>query len=515
MRKMRKVKKITKNRKYKYGGVITKKTMLTPIEEEEEPTTEFQNVREQMKSKLENPSLRQSNMLNAICNYNTRGACLDFGVYREQIKTFFDNYLLSSPYAKKLKRIGNSSANGFIIQIEYEKENYNSHAVIKCNQNNESDNLLYEYYVGRNFINDFVPIFPCFVETYEQLYFFDDVNNFEFAESIDRTEMIIDDNVRQHFREVKNTESIMNPLGIFANNACKFGRKNQVAIMLQHYDNFIPLFKYGTIPNSSDMYDIPNILLQVYFVLGALKDEYTHYDLHSENVFLYKPYLGDKYIEMTYHYNDGTSTIFPTEYIVKIIDYGTNYFYNKKTSISSQDLFDKFCLNCESNCFSYTTKKNGLIDLDPCGEKTAGIVSKEYLKAKGSLDFISPNKRNMSHDLRLIKQMTGREDYKLLNNTIISLSGSNVNPIIYNKEFGTEENTNSIPNSILNVFDASIFLKQNVNRWNFQKLYGWKTKTLSPIDKYNKYASPKWTKMGEIHVYEDRRPYEFIPSMYE
>jgi len=89
--------------------------------------------------------------------------------------------------------------------------------------------------------------------------------------------------------------------------------------------------------------------------------------------------------------------------------------------------------------------------------------------------------------------------------------------IIYDDEFGTKENENpdwKTNGLIANISDILEFLKRKINRWNSSKFYGWKTKSLATDDKFNKYTSPKWTKMGEINIYEDRRPYEFIPSTY-
>ena len=450
-----------------------------------------------MITQLDNPNLRKSNMLNVVCNSTTRGSCLDFGYYREQINMFFDNYLLSSPYVTNIKKIGSKSSNGFILQTEYNKNNYKSYSIIKCNRKPTSDNLLYEYYVGINFINQFVPIFPCFIETYKQLYMFNDDTDFSFAESITNVPIVVDDSVKQHFKEIKNAESMINTPAKFAKNACKFGKTNSISIMLQHFDNLVPLGSYGS--TYSDIYDIPNFLFQVYFVLNNMKDEYTHYDLHANNVSLYKPYLGDRYIVMNYHFNDGTIIEFPTEYIAKIIDYGRNFFRDNVKNKSSEQLLIYVCNTPECNAII-----NGINY--PCGD-TSGIFAGEYGYPAGTFHYISPDKKNISNDLRLIKSD------EMLEDMLKSMGGQFTMEYVGN--FGTPERTDAtIPGeSVKNVFNMLDYIKTYITSWNNSKFVGFYTKALSSEDNYNKYASPKWVNMGTIHVYEDRRPYEFIPTV--
>lgn len=472
----------------------------------------FVDAKNQMQTLLANPAAREGNMLKTMCNATTRGFCLDFGVYRDQIKRFFDNYSINTPYATHIKRIGNQSSNGFILRIEYEKEGFKAYSIIKCNQTQRSDNLLYEYFVGMNFINKFVPIFPCFVETYEQLYFFNDPANKTFAKKLIQSPLT--PKVKKHFTEVLNVKDLVNPadLSNFANNACKFGKKSSVSIMMQYFANFISIADH----DSKDEVDIPNCLFQVYFVLNVLKDVYTHYDLHQGNVLLYKPYLDKKYIEMHYHFNDGKIITFPTEHIVKIIDYGRSYFNNKDAKIDSQMVFDNICANYKApECMETTKNKNSYATMEVCGE-TAGIQTGEYALKFGRFHYITPNKKNISHDLRLV-------NIPHFNTFIQRLkpSGNEWNKLIvgYESQFGTREriNTDFMTKNyeINNVTNMADFLKLTLDTWNDKFFEGWKTKILSGNQDLNKYASPAWTKMGDMHIYEDMRPYEFIPSTYD
>lgn len=446
------------NRKNKHGGVGSIKNNET-----------LRTITSKMESLIFNPDERYARILSTG--------------YRNRIKYFFENYSLTTPYKKKVVQI-ESGTNALVLKASYERSGYKSYSLIKWKKHAKNDNLMYEYYVGVNFINKFVPIFPCFIETYEQLYFYD--------------------KKKHKFEEVKDVSlnSIVNPISIFANNACKFGKENNVAIMLQYYDNLTALTNIFS-PNNK--YDSAGILFQVYFVLSSMSNEFTHYDLYTNNVFAYKPYEGERYIVMTYHFNDGTIITFPTEYIIKILDYGRCYFNDIQTGISSQDLYDKFCANHPTG-----NRDQNITDCDDkCSEESAGIVLGEYKSRKGSFHYISPNKRNKSHDLRLLKNQIR------LNRTIADLDPQC--HFVYSGNFGTEEIKESTYDEnnhvVRNVEDMLKLLKLNINKWIDTKFVGWKTQILSDEDEFNKYASPIWIKMGDIHVYEDRRPYEFIPNM--
>jgi hypothetical protein len=433
---------------------------------------------------LANPSMRKANVFQKICNENTRGFCLDFGGYRDNIKHFFNDYLLDPALVTEIKRIGSISSNGFITQIKYRRNNFHAFSVIKSSEP-ERDNLVYEYIVGK-FVNQFVPIFPCFIETYPQIYLYESVQNFKKIKKLPKK--AYPSTILKNWKEVKNGLKYLGfpNLNAITNNACLYGKQNKISIMLQHYDNFISLFDYifdKARPNNRT-FDYPNILFQVYFVLSVLCNEYTHYDLHAGNVMLFKPYIGDKYIDMHYHCSNGKIFTFSTEYIAKIIDYGRNYFHDMQTGFNSTRLYKHFCLNpgapeCTSDF------RPSVINV--CGTN-AGIFRGEIGLPEGSKHYINPYKRNMSHDLRLVNLMK----------EILARDCGWHFSIQYESKYGTKEVENgTIPDVIYNVNDMVEQLKQNLNIWN------------AP-DQYNKYLSPNWQKMGDMHVYEDRRPYRFV-----
>jgi len=105
-------------------------------------------------------------MLNVACKNPDN--CLALGVYGSYIKQYFENFRnLSLIDNRKMKRIGSVSVNGFIIEVPFTKNNFTAYTALKCSAKSVSDNLFYEYYVGKFFINNYLNIFPCFVETYD------------------------------------------------------------------------------------------------------------------------------------------------------------------------------------------------------------------------------------------------------------------------------------------------------------------------------------------------------------
>lgn len=106
----------------------------------------------------------QKGLLNTMCSKS--GECVSFGRYVDVINSFFENmsftYLVSP-----IKRIGSPSANGFVNELIFQRENYKNYCVLKSSAKRDSDNLAYEYYVGKQFINQYVKKLPCFLETYK------------------------------------------------------------------------------------------------------------------------------------------------------------------------------------------------------------------------------------------------------------------------------------------------------------------------------------------------------------
>ena len=211
-------------------------------------------------------------------------------------------------------------------------------------------------------------------------------------------------------------------------------------------------------------YDLYNLFYQLYFGLCLLGKNYTHYDLHADNVFLYKPFDGNQCILMRYH-RDGNIFEFKSEYIVKIIDYGRNYFNNGTTN--TKEIVENYiCPSPECN--------------PNCGED----VGYEYIKGSTNdpnYDFywINPVEPNMSHDLRAVSI------YKLYFNCSFN----------YAEDFGTPEDMTGDNKHVTNIFNFRDWLETQIPAFNTDK-------------NYKKYGS--WKVAATMDIYDNGRDYDFV-----
>jgi hypothetical protein len=224
----------------------------------------------------------------------------------------------------------------------------------------------------------------------------------------------------------------------------------------------------------------------VYFPLTILKDVYTHYDLHANNVFLYKPYEGNKYIQMRYHLLSGRIIEFPSEYIVKIIDYGRNYFDNGITN-TKKILNDYVCNNarCKPNC----------------GENVGySIIQGDEYYPNIDFHWIFPNKKNISHDLRFallfysfFKNNNAFNEFYYGNKLILS-SSRNIGRLFNGN--GTPEKLGGDYETIYNIVNLRDFLETQIETYDERNM----------IKKYD----DTWQKKAIMDIYEDKRPYTFV-----
>ena len=420
----------------------------------------------------------QANMLNIACKNPDN--CLALGVYGAYIKRYFDNFRnLSLVNRPGIKRIGNVSANGFIVELAFTKNGFRAYAALKCSAKESSDNLFYEYYVGKFFINLHINTFPCFVETYD-CYTFN--NKVEWAKlknltkNLDLTNMITRKPVSEELTIAKNNTPAEN-LKMFSRSCIE---NKFICVLIQHFDNFRSVGDEYEKNYDNIKYEILNILYQVYFPLTILKDVYTHYDLHSNNVFLYKPYEGKKYIQMRYNLLSGRVIEFPTEYIVKIIDYGRNFFDNGITN-TKKILDDYVCSNTQ--CSPY------------CGADVGySVIQGNEYDPNTDLYWIFPNKKNISHDLRFAQYL-----YDYLKQT------TSVNTFVYDDReinvadsdmlYGTPEKLGGDAQNIYNIVNLRDCLETSIDSFNNIKI--------------NQKYDNTWKKVAVMNIYEDQRPYTY------
>jgi len=457
LRKRRRNTQKYKRRKYEGGGT-TQSSQIDMYNPDDD-------INEIVSQSIQNRSANLVKVLQSVCKNPDN--CLDLGSYSDTIKQFFNDFIIDNSvnsYASKpLKKLGDVSANGFVLEIPFKRDGYTAYSVLKSSTSPESDNLLYEYYVGKNFINKYIKRLPCFVETYG-LYEYSDIALYIRM----LTEM---KNKKVDMLDIKNHIKPLSIDGLSLDEIVKISceKNKRICVLIQHFDKFRTL--EDTVDNYYDSikYDIYNIFYQVYFGLAYLGNNYTHYDLHTGNVCLYKPFEGNQYILMRYHNtSNGKVTEFKSEYICKIIDYGRNYFNDG--TITTKDFIESVCKT--KSCFP------------KCGTKVGfNIISGSIGDPTFNFYWIDPIKPNTSHDLRLAR---------ILKQTIV---GQVAQTFKYIDDYGTPEDTNGDKDNISNIFNMVEALDEYIPKFNSAK--------------QNKKYDSTWKAAATLDIYNDGRDYEF------
>ena len=407
---------------------------------------------------------RTGKVLELVCAKS--GECLAFGKKTGEITALFKGFAGFEYAISPIRPLGKPSANGFVKEIAFERNGYKAYAALKSSQNPESDNLLYEYLVGVKFINRMIKRFPCFLETYG-FYFY---------------------NRHIDWGAMMNTAPLNKTLlkGLTQQTAIDYEKAcdNSVlaSVLIQHIHSAISIREAIRSYSEFCKNDAIYMLFVIYQALAALSKQFTHYDLHDENVLIIQP---DplKYYVYHYHLLDGTSVEFKSTYIPKIIDYGRSFFDNGNTN--SKKIYDKVCNDCTN-----------------CGDN-AGFAWFDLPPTYG----ISSQRKNESHDLRLLhmlKIQLGNDEASgamkpntrhfkaleiMLKKVIYGVGISNIGE----KMFGTKENVKLHLNMsrIANVTDAYEYLKYVIQT--------------PELVKYNNDLFDGMTFGGTFHIYEDGR----------
>ena len=389
----------------------------------------FRNLRTK-ELKLKDPSFENQTIkqyLNIICSHS--GDCLAFGRETEKISKLFDGFV-DFRHLTSTRRVGVQSENGFVLNLEYEVSKYKVNALLKSSKSMTSDNLYYEYLVGTLFINEMNKVFPCFTETYHLFNHKNQSSKKLFQQNEGNIE-----NVTINSCDNLNVDTI-NDIKNCIKKSCVTGVN--YAILVQYIHDAVSIKDY-VLAHVNDSKFIENmlcILFQIYTPLAYLKNEFTHYDLHYDNVLLYKLQPG-KFVYIKYFDETrGITTTLKTNYIPKIIDYGRAYFGNlgNKKSLTSKDIGDLICsskIECKGNCGD----KSGYNFFEPSENKY----------------HINSVRKNSSHDLRLVKMIM--EISPLINDLF-------KDSLIYDDYYGTKELTSHKSlNDIRNITDMQLFLQ--------------------------------------------------------
>ena len=422
---------------------------------------------------------RRSIFLQAICSDS--GVCIAFGKERKKIFNFFEGFTTFT-YLKNIKAIGSVSVNGFVKELEYEREGYKSYAVLKSSRQKNADNLMYEYFVGL-MINKLAEQAPCFVETYGHFkykpdrYFQSDMYREKFQNEV------------PGYKDLKKILIPHKPNKIYYDDSCE-NSINQ-CILLQHIKGAKSIGDklYSRVPDYDFiMNDFLYAIYQIYYVLGRKRYVFTHYDLHPDNVILYKPVEG-KYIQFHYHLGPTMRPLsFKSQYIAKMIDYGRSFINLNKQS-NSETYYNDLCL--EESC-NY--------DGEQCGDESGyGWMPPPQTEDN---HYISSSLNNISHDLRLLSNllpiMPWNEEPFKSNTRIHSILENILVRVKYENDYGTPPVKASLSHGLIeNVGDAEFYIRGGVQK-AVQK---------QANDDYYRGMQ----KLGDMHIYGNK-PMEFIPA---
>lgn len=394
---------------------------------------------------------RKATALNAICSDS--GVCIAFGTKSDEIKKFFNGFS-SFDYVENFVMAGVPSNNGFIYAVTYKHRGYAAHAILKSSARPTADNLMYEYAVGRQINSSFYNKFPIFVETYDYYYKYP-------SEAVWRS-----------FKSKKNANKLKDVLvprdDLDYGMSCR--ESKHICILIQHINDAPTLWKmFGSV--SFIQTELINSLYQIYFSLSAIKNRFTHYDLHGDNVLVYTPNK-DKYIEYHFHTLDGEVITFKSQHLIKMIDYGRSYMKDLSEDIRAEVCAEK---SCKPRCGS----------------------NKGYWMDNNVQHFINSAKPNVSHDLILINYIQdGLINIPRPANTVENILHSELSKVIYTERFGTAEMPESrLPAKIANVSDAELVLRRMLKSGLFK----------ATNDNYMN----GYTKMGDLTVYADGRDMRF------
>jgi len=418
---------------------------------------------------------RSSKFLQTICSDS--GVCISFGRNIDEITNYFKGFTNFTYANSPIKKIGEPSNNGFVNEIEFERQGYKSHAILKSSMVPESDNLVYEYLVGIKYINRILKSFPCFVQTYG-LFFYNTDMSWRIMQSTGR----IDKAVLTRL-ELQNS--------IDYSQACL--ESKYFAILIQHIKDArsITSFLQRDAYTEFITFELIYVLFIIYHALASISKEFTHYDLHSGNVLVYEPVKG-KYVQYHYHHSDGTTTTFCSPYIPKIIDYGRSFFDNG--NVNARKIYDKLCATP---------------DCDRCGINDGF----GWLNPKHTY-YISSSKKNESHDLRLLNSVLAKimeleyddpnhpteATYMALQKiTKKTVYGRGIKDYD-DKQYGTKQHVEKGKTKIFNVTDAYVFLKKAIE--------------LPRVITENQLRySNVLDKLGDLHIYHDKRPMKYEPTI--
>lgn len=397
---------------------------------------------------------RIAGYLKMICSDSC--GCLVFARENTKVKTLFNGFNNFDLTAEKdVQKIGKNSVNGFGYEIQFEKYGYEASTLLKSSVNKYTDNLYYEYLVGIHFVNKMNIIFPCFTETYHILR----NNSSSLKQEMMTLKKIPVDKIKENYEILQVTQDKGFEISCMDS--------DKLAILVQYIKNPTPLIDFVENKQIFNTITLTQMFFQIYGPLSQIRNEYTHYDLHGDNVLLYK-LENETYITMNYIYKDRTIT-FKTNNIAKIIDYGKSFF--ESSDLSTSRIKKKICLEKKCN-----------INFLQCGNELGYNLTDESTEKNFYMSQLIPN---VSHDLRLAyllgKRINDNSDLDIL-----------LKKVVYKTFYGTPQMIDNKPHSeILNVIDIVNALQILISNTDYAK--------------FNDKLYKNHRSIGELMIYMDEQ----------
>lgn len=321
----------------------------------------------------------------------------------------------------------------FVHKLVFNSGNTEIQGALKSTLDRDTDNLVYEYWAGM-FINKYCKMVPFLTYTYALFQYKSEADVKKASKVTTQIEKFPKLKLICEASQYKKGDCL--PVDI-CNNADRFCLMNEFISDANSYENFIMSLSKKKL-SLQDKIDILGTTYMVYFTLYKLRSQFTHYDLHDENVLVTTPNNGEL-IKYVFNMEDGSKLEFETKYMVRIIDFGRSYFEGN------------------SQYLEYVKKNEGCNSEDEENGENSGLDFFTSRKCVASDSWICPSKNNQSHDLRL---------FKLLQNVLNIFPKINV--IYKDKEdFGTPFHKGGLKNKISNIMEAHDllfdWLKENAN----------------------------------------------------
>lgn len=457
------------------------------------PIPAFPGANQKIKPIIE---IEKNENLDFFLNYNN-------STFNKEINQKYNNFfynLEESIIYNEVKNIGAPSANSFNSKIKlknkYDSNNFD--VILKLSRQLFTDNNYYEFYAGKciNLLKHYV---PNFVYTFHHIFLTPELK-YKLSESYGLIEPRHEPIAFRDILELKKG-SIFTNLEADPNNISKISNgciyNDRSAVLIENIPNNMTFEKILEDPDFilDKNYNLFCILFQLYAALTILENNFTHYDLHTDNVLFIKL---NAPIKIKYNIYDIT---IQTQFIPIILDYGRAFVdcTEFNTSILSSVFSEIACASSWCNL-----KKNNYPE---CSVGNYGInvtkdISNNY---SNNSHFINFRRRNHSHDLRYVNILVSErfehkekiwtlDIYEKLA-AILNITNNpewfeqyniSTNSVGYNLKYGVPEQNNQF--NPMDPHNTTNKIKTVVDMFNWLIKYYFENKYNERIDPVNLYG---------------------------